>query len=123
MSKPTFSFGPTSTFAAPNAGSATANSSAVNTDSEEAPADAGPQADLTTGEGEEDEETLWQGRVSVGTFGKSGDGSGPMVWGDFKMCILRLNREKSPAGDAKPMRRILARVDPSGAIAQVGIAF
>ncbi|KAJ9108806.1 hypothetical protein QFC21_000126 [Naganishia friedmannii] len=118
VSKPTFSFGPTSTFSAPKAGSATAESSAVNTDSEEAPADAGPQADLTTGEGEEDEETLWQGRVQVGTFGKSGDGSGPMTWGDWKVCVVRLNRERNPSGVAQPMRRILARVDPSGAIAQ-----
>ncbi|KAJ9125262.1 hypothetical protein QFC22_000217 [Naganishia vaughanmartiniae] len=118
LANPTFSFGPTSTFSVPTAGSATGDSSAVNTDSEEAPAEAGPQADLTTGEGEEDEETLWQGRVQVGTFGKSGDGSGPMVWGDWKVCILRLNREKNPSGGAQPMRRILARVDPSGAIAQ-----
>lgn len=126
MSKPIFSFGPTSTFSAPTAGSATADSSAVNTDSEETPLDAGPQADLTSGEGEEDEETLWQGRVQVGTFGKFGkpsDDSGPtMAWGDWKVCVVRLNREKNPTGGAQPMRRILARVDPSGTIAQVSKA-
>jgi hypothetical protein len=74
--------------------------------------------DLTVGAGEEDEETVWQGKASVGSFGVWGKETKP-GWGDWKICIVKLNKEKNPSEGAQPMRRIIARVDPSGAIVQV----
>jgi hypothetical protein len=122
MSRPAFSFGPTATsFSATKPAAPTADSAATDAGSEEAPADAGPQADLTVGAGEEDEETLWQGKVSIGSFGKFGAEGAAPTWGDWKLCILKLNKEKNPSSGEQPMRRFLARIDPSGTIVQVSL--
>ena len=78
-----------------------------------------PQTSLSSGAGEEDEETLWEHKAQVGELKK--DDEGKHAWGDWRVCLVRLKKEnKKPDQDeTQPMRRLLMRVDPSGHIYQV----
>jgi hypothetical protein len=80
---------------------------------------AAQSANLTTGQGEEDEETLWENKAQIGTLTTNDEGK--KVWTDWRVCKVKLKRENKKEGqaDSQPMRRLLMRVDPSGHVYQV----
>ena len=117
---PVFAFGAPAANQASGSSTAATNAVPDETSAETTSVDASaPQSGLTTGAGEEDEETLWESKAQIGVLTKNDEGK--MVWADWKVCMVKLKREHKKEGqdDSQPMRRMLMRVDPSGHVHQV----
>lgn len=115
---PAFSFGAPAAAAA--SGSSTpAPATSTEPEAEESTDAATSTGSLTTGQGEEDEDTLWENKAQIGTLTTSDEGK--KAWTDWRVCKVKLKREikKDGQAESQPMRRLLMRVDPSGHVYQV----
>jgi nucleoporin NUP2 len=116
---PVFSFGASAAASGSSSPAPVTSTETEGAEQAEGSDPAAQSANLTTGQGEEDEETLWENKAQIGTLTTNDEGK--KVWTDWRVCKVKLKRENKKEGqaDSQPMRRLLMRVDPSGHVYQV----